>query len=234
MSSTCVIGLRYSPYSVPTLPRVLHRNLLASRPTAVPLTHLPAAPTGLCLAISIASWAAFLTKKCQTMSDALQVYATCSTAAQATHVGLAARCALALLFHASQVQSANQQILIKSYGLVQVALAAVFGVGAPEALVVGVVALIVFGPKGLAEVGSCIASASWRMRAWDVRICNLPNLSCIVSRPVEPGGLWSVCYKKTLDAPHTELHFLDFSCYHMGFLYTRKCGTRSQTGARLA
>ena len=30
--------------------------------------------------------------------------------------------------------------------------ASFFGVGAPEALLVGVVALIVFGPKGLAEV----------------------------------------------------------------------------------
>ena len=30
--------------------------------------------------------------------------------------------------------------------------ASVFGVGAPEALVVGVVALVVFGPRGLAEV----------------------------------------------------------------------------------
>lgn len=32
--------------------------------------------------------------------------------------------------------------------------ASLFGVGAPEALVIGVVALLVFGPKGLAEV-SC-------------------------------------------------------------------------------
>ena len=30
--------------------------------------------------------------------------------------------------------------------------AAFFGVGAPEAVLVGVVALVVFGPKGLAEV----------------------------------------------------------------------------------
>ena len=30
--------------------------------------------------------------------------------------------------------------------------AAIFGVGAPEALLVGVVALVVFGPKGLAQV----------------------------------------------------------------------------------
>lgn len=36
--------------------------------------------------------------------------------------------------------------------LLQVTVASVFGVGAPEALLVGVVALVVFGPKGLAEV----------------------------------------------------------------------------------
>jgi hypothetical protein len=30
--------------------------------------------------------------------------------------------------------------------------ASLLGVGAPEALVIGVVALLVFGPKGLAEV----------------------------------------------------------------------------------
>lgn len=33
--------------------------------------------------------------------------------------------------------------------------ASLFGVGAPEALVIGVVALLVFGPKGLAEVIVC-------------------------------------------------------------------------------
>lgn len=32
--------------------------------------------------------------------------------------------------------------------------ASLLGVGAPEALVIGVVALLVFGPKGLAEVSS--------------------------------------------------------------------------------
>ena len=35
---------------------------------------------------------------------------------------------------------------------VQIIRAAIFGVGAPEALLVGVVALVVFGPKGLAQV----------------------------------------------------------------------------------
>jgi hypothetical protein len=34
----------------------------------------------------------------------------------------------------------------------QITQASFFGVGAPEALLVGVVALVVFGPKGLAEV----------------------------------------------------------------------------------
>ena len=37
----------------------------------------------------------------------------------------------------------------------KVVYASLFGVGAPEALVIGVVALLVFGPKGLAEV-SCL------------------------------------------------------------------------------
>lgn len=38
--------------------------------------------------------------------------------------------------------------------------ASLFGVGAPEALVIGVVALLVFGPKGLAEVNYL------RLQAW--------------------------------------------------------------------
>ena len=37
-------------------------------------------------------------------------------------------------------------------GALQTVRAAIFGVGAPEALLVGVVALVVFGPKGLAQV----------------------------------------------------------------------------------
>jgi hypothetical protein len=37
--------------------------------------------------------------------------------------------------------------------------ASLFGVGAPEALVIGVVALLVFGPKGLAEVNLAQAGA---------------------------------------------------------------------------
>lgn len=39
--------------------------------------------------------------------------------------------------------------------------ASLFGVGAPEALVIGVVALLVFGPKGLAEV--CLPSALYKI-----------------------------------------------------------------------
>lgn len=37
--------------------------------------------------------------------------------------------------------------------------ASLFGVGAPEALVIGVVALLVFGPKGLAEVSGMLLMA---------------------------------------------------------------------------
>ena len=42
--------------------------------------------------------------------------------------------------------------------------ASVFGVGAPEALLVGVVALVVFGPKGLAEVycSTCSSASNTR------------------------------------------------------------------------
>lgn len=36
--------------------------------------------------------------------------------------------------------------------MLQTVKAAFFGVGAPEAVLVGVVALVVFGPKGLAQV----------------------------------------------------------------------------------
>lgn len=41
--------------------------------------------------------------------------------------------------------------------------ASLFGVGAPEALVIGVVALLVFGPKGLAEV-SCFLPSTAEIR----------------------------------------------------------------------
>ena len=48
--------------------------------------------------------------------------------------------------------------------------ASVFGVGAPEALVVGVVALVVFGPRGLAEVSSAVCQT----RLWHL------GCSCIL------------------------------------------------------
>lgn len=45
--------------------------------------------------------------------------------------------------------------------------AAFFGVGAPEAILVGVVALVVFGPKGLAQVGCCSTAARLaRVQGW--------------------------------------------------------------------
>lgn len=49
-----------------------------------------------------------------------------------------------------------------------------FGVGAPEALLVGVVALVVFGPKGLAEVRRSLL-ASWITCSAVVR-CRLVSL----------------------------------------------------------
>ena len=47
--------------------------------------------------------------------------------------------------------SAQHQSALKMNALLQVSTQALFGVGAPEAVLVGVVALVVFGPKGLAE-----------------------------------------------------------------------------------
>lgn len=49
--------------------------------------------------------------------------------------------------------------------------ASLFGVGAPEALVIGVVALLVFGPKGLAEV-IVTSSAIYLTVCCLVIICN--------------------------------------------------------------
>ena len=51
--------------------------------------------------------------------------------------------------------------------------ASLLGVGAPEALVIGVVALLVFGPKGLAEV--------FKRALFSASLCSLIILR--ISRP---------------------------------------------------
>ncbi|KAF8715404.1 hypothetical protein HU200_027048 [Digitaria exilis] len=52
--------------------------------------------------------------------------------------------------------------------------ASLFGVGAPEALVIGVVALLVFGPKGLAEVARNLGKT---LRAFQPTIRELQDVS---------------------------------------------------------
>lgn len=52
--------------------------------------------------------------------------------------------------------------------------ASLFGVGAPEALVIGVVALLVFGPKGLAEVARTLGKS---LRAFQPTIKELQEVS---------------------------------------------------------
>ncbi|XP_078429305.1 bacterial sec-independent translocation protein mttA/Hcf106 [Wolffia australiana] len=52
--------------------------------------------------------------------------------------------------------------------------ASLFGVGAPEALVIGVVALLVFGPKGLAEVARNLGQT---LRAFQPTIRELQDVS---------------------------------------------------------
>ncbi|PON44169.1 Twin-arginine translocation protein TatB-like [Trema orientale] len=56
----------------------------------------------------------------------------------------------------------------------RVAYASLFGVGAPEALVIGVVALLVFGPKGLAEVARSLGKT---LRAFQPTIKELQEVS---------------------------------------------------------
>jgi hypothetical protein len=50
--------------------------------------------------------------------------------------------------------------------------ASLLGVGAPEALVIGVVALLVFGPKGLAEV------LKQRAFFFSLTLCYVSRLHC--------------------------------------------------------
>ncbi|VAI89032.1 unnamed protein product [Triticum turgidum subsp. durum] len=52
--------------------------------------------------------------------------------------------------------------------------ASLFGVGAPEALVIGVVALLVFGPKGLAEAARSLGKT---LRAFQPTIRELQDVS---------------------------------------------------------
>ncbi|CAO2821195.1 unnamed protein product [Amaranthus hypochondriacus] len=56
----------------------------------------------------------------------------------------------------------------------KVVYASLFGVGAPEALVIGVVALLVFGPKGLAEVAKNLGKT---LRAFQPTIKELQEVS---------------------------------------------------------
>ncbi|KAL5567958.1 hypothetical protein UlMin_024533 [Ulmus minor] len=56
----------------------------------------------------------------------------------------------------------------------RVAYASLFGVGAPEALVIGVVALLIFGPKGLAEVARTLGKT---LRAFQPTIRELQEVS---------------------------------------------------------
>jgi TatA/E family protein of Tat protein translocase len=63
---------------------------------------------------------------------------------------------------------------VKSREYATVTKASFFGVGAPEALVIGVVALLVFGPKGLAEAARSVGQA---LRAFQPTIRELQEVS---------------------------------------------------------
>lgn len=63
---------------------------------------------------------------------------------------------------------------LRSRGYATVTKASIFGVGAPEALVIGVVALLVFGPKGLAEAARGLGKT---LRAFQPTIRELQEVS---------------------------------------------------------
>ncbi|CAN8252703.1 unnamed protein product [Cochlearia groenlandica] len=69
-------------------------------------------------------------------------------------------------------KSSNPEKRRRSRGLV--ISASLFGVGAPEALVIGVVALLVFGPKGLAEVARTLGKT---LRTFQPTIRELQDVS---------------------------------------------------------
>lgn len=67
--------------------------------------------------------------------------------------------------------------------------AAIFGVGAPEAILVGVVALLVFGPKGLAQVWVGTAAAVLTNLLLELPTAMLPVRA---GEPVKTSGCSSV------------------------------------------
>ncbi|KAJ4955141.1 hypothetical protein NE237_011924 [Protea cynaroides] len=72
------------------------------------------------------------------------------------------------------VRQKSLNIEVKRRGRGKLVYASLFGVGAPEALVIGVVALLVFGPKGLAEVARNLGKT---LRAFQPTIRELQDVS---------------------------------------------------------
>jgi sec-independent protein translocase protein TatA len=73
------------------------------------------------------------------------------------------------------------------------------GVGAPEAILVAVVALVVFGPKGLADVRR-VMDAVCRTRAGPAvtAVVSTMRFSVIPHRPVKRAG--TACHRSTVVA----------------------------------
>ncbi|CAM6091397.1 unnamed protein product [Calypogeia fissa] len=79
--------------------------------------------------------------------------------------------------------------------------ASLFGVGAPEALVIGVVALIVFGPKGLAELARTLGKS---LKAFQPTIRELQEVSREFKNTLEQEiGLDELRNPKPTDVPPT-------------------------------
>ncbi|KAF1878775.1 hypothetical protein Lal_00047447, partial [Lupinus albus] len=72
------------------------------------------------------------------------------------------------------VSTKSKPLLFHRHTKGKVVYASLFGVGAPEALVIGVVALLVFGPKGLAEVARNLGKT---LRSFQPTIRELQDVS---------------------------------------------------------
>ena len=106
---------------------------------------------------SITCWASFQSTDAAHICRTVQVPNTSGKAFQRPAAGTSRAWCLHLDWEASPLSSRRPEATVT----LQIT-ASVFGVGAPEALLVGVVALVVFGPRGLAEVCKPVCVASVR------------------------------------------------------------------------
>ena len=108
-----------------------------------------------------------------------RVIPACCRAHSRSMAGLSGSVAPRGLFSSSALSGVALTLQVKKHsprsrGYATTTKASLFGVGAPEALVIGVVALLVFGPKGLAEAARSLGKT---LRAFQPTIRELQEVS---------------------------------------------------------